>query len=307
MASLPNAPLAEHRLLGIAARLGNSLAFAMMGALMKAASTRGVSAWEMVFYRNAAALPVVLGWLLVGPGLGAVRTRQPMAHLTRSGVGFFSMLLTFTALTMLPLAEATTLAYSAPIGATLLSAILLHEHVGARRWTAVAIGFLGMLLVANPGHGVLPPLGLLAALGASLGQSAVMVTLRQIGRTEGTAAIVFWFTVLMTAAGALLLVPFGRLHDPHTYALLLMGGALGGAGQLCMTASLRLAPVSVVVPFDYAQIIWATLLGWAAFGSSPAVTTLLGAALIAGSGIYTAWRESRLGRRSGQAEAPPEP
>lgn len=300
-------PPPERRLRGVALRIGSATAFALMAALLKGASGRGVVTAEMIFWRNAWALPVVGLWLTLGPGWGAVRTRQPMAHLTRSALGLVSMLLTFGALSLLPLGAATTLTYAAPIAATLLSAAVLGERVGPRRWAAVAAGFAGVLLVVRPGGGgALPALGVAVGIAAALAQSGVMVTLRQIGRTEGTAAIVWWFSLSTTLAGAAMLPAFGQRHDPVTLAMLAVAGLLGGAGQLAMTASLRFAPVAVVVPFDYLQIVWATLIGWLAFGTAPTAVMLAGAALIAGSGLYTAVRERRRGLEPASALAPTE-
>lgn len=291
---------------GIALRIASATAFAGMAALLKHASGQGVSTPEMIFWRNVWALLVVSIWLTIGPGWAAVRTRQPLAHLARSILGLVSMLLTFGALALLPLGEATTLTYAAPILATILSGLVLKEAIGPRRWAAVAVGFAGVVLVARPGHGsALPLTGVAMGLAAAVGQSAVMITLRQIGRTERTVAIVFWFSAFAAAAGAAMLPFFGHRHDAATLALLGIAGTLGGFGQLMMTASLRFAPVSAVVPFDYVQIVWATLIGWAAFDSPPTALMLAGAALIAGSGIYTASRERRGGEAS-RALAPPE-
>ena len=295
-------PPPERRLAGIALRSGGTISFAFMAALLKAASDRGVSTPEMIFYRNTGALPVVVTWILLGPGFGAVRTRRPLSHLTRSCVGLVSMFLTFGALALLPLGEATTLTYSAPLLATILSGLVLGEEIGPRRWAAVAIGFAGMLLVVQPGGGGhLPAAGLAVGVLAAIGQAAVMITLRTIGRTEGTAAIVFWFTLGTASAGATILPIFGHAHDPLTYAILFGAGLFGGAGQLGMTASLRFAPVSVVVPFDYLQIVCAMLIGWVAFADAPVASTIAGALLIAASGIYTAYREGRRGKTADEA------
>lgn len=295
----------ERRLLGIALRASSATAFGGMSGLLKAASTHGVTTPEMIFYRNAWALLVVGGWISLGPGWSAVRTKAPLAHLTRSGIGLVSMLLTFGALALLPLGEATTLTYAAPILATLLSGLILAEKIGPRRWSAVAAGFVGVLLVARPGEGV-TALGLLVGISAAIGQAAVMITVRQISRTEQTAAIVFWFTVLTTIAGMAMLPFFGRSHDLPTYAMLAAAGLLGGFAQLTMTASLRFAPVSAVVPLDYLQIVWGILIGWLVFLSPPTPLMLAGAALIAGSGIYTAYRESARGKIPAEAGSMPE-
>ena len=295
----------ERRLFGIALRASSATAFAGMSALLKAASEHGVTTPEMIFYRNVWALLVVGGWIAVGPGWSAVRTRAPLAHLTRSVVGLISMLLTFGALALLPLGEATTLTYAAPILATLLSGILLAEKIGVRRWCAVAVGFVGVLLVARPGNGV-TGLGLLVGIAAAVGQSGVMITIRQISRTERTEAIVFWFTIFTTVAGAMMLPFFGRSHDLPTLGLLAGAGLIGGFAQLSMTASLRFAPVSVVVPLDYLQIVWGITIGWLVFLTPPTWLMLAGAALIAASGIYTAYREHVRGRIPAEAGSMPE-
>jgi drug/metabolite transporter (DMT)-like permease len=276
-----------------------------MSALLKGASTRGVATTEMIFYRNAWALIVVGTWISLGPGWSAIKTRAPLAHVTRSTIGLISMLLTFGALALLPLGEATTLTYAAPILATLLSGLILAEKIGPRRWSAVALGFAGVILVARPGDGV-TPLGLLVGIAAAIGQAAVMITVRQISRTEQTAAIVFWFTVFTMAAGAAMLPFFGRSHDLVTYTMLACAGLLGGVGQLSMTASLRFAPVSVVVPLDYLQIVWGILIGWFVFLAPPTPLMLAGAALIAASGIYTAYRERKRGIEPAEARVMPE-
>jgi len=295
----------ERRLLGIALRATSATTFALMSALLKGASTRGVATTEMIFYRNAWALIVVGTWVSLGPGWSAIRTRAPLAHLTRSAIGLISMLLTFGALALLPLGEATTLTYAAPILATLLSGLLLAEKIGPRRWSAVALGFIGVLLVARPGDGV-TPVGLLVGIAAAIGQAAVMITVRQISRTEQTAAIVFWFTIFTMVAGAAMLPFFGRSHDLVTYAMLACAGLLGGVAQLSMTASLRFAPVSVVVPLDYLQIVWGILIGWFVFLAPPTPLMLAGAALIAASGIYTAYRERKRGIEPAEARVMPE-
>ncbi|WP_240320876.1 DMT family transporter [Sphingomonas crusticola] len=286
-------------------RITAATAFALMAALLKAASERGVTTPEMIFYRNGWSLLVVSIWLSLGPGWAAVKTRAPLAHLTRSVVGLVSMLFTFGALALLPLGEATTLTYAAPIIATLLSGLLLKEKIGIRRWAAVAVGFAGVLLIAHPGNGA-APVGILVGVAAAFGQSAVMITVRQISQTENVAAIVFWFSVFTTIAGAAMLPFFGQGHDRLTYLLLALCGLCGGIGQLTMTASLRYAPVSVVVPFDYLQIVWGITIGWLVFLTPATPLVFAGAALIAGSGIYTAYREGARGKEPAEARSMPE-
>jgi drug/metabolite transporter (DMT)-like permease len=149
-------------------------------------------------------------------------------------------------------------------------------------------------------------IGLTVGIAAAFSQSAVMITIRQISRTEDTVAIVFWFTIFCLIAGIGLLAVYGRGHDWPTYAMLAGAGLLGGVGQLAMTSSLRFAPVSVVVPLDYLQIVWGIAIGWLVFLTPATPLMLAGAALIAGGGIHTAYRESKRGLVPAEAQAMPE-
>jgi len=287
---------ADRRLLAIALRLFAALALTAMFALMKLADARGVSLIESVFYRHALALPLVLGWIASGPGFASVRTRRIGAHVWRSVIGTAGMALNFLTFTLLPLAEATVLLFTVPIFATILSAAVLKEKVGLHRWTAVLLGFAGVLIVVQPGGTTLPAAGVAIGLCAALVVSGVSVTLRQIGRTESATTTVFWFTILSAVPLALLLPLFGKLHDPATFGLLLGLGLTGGLAQLALTASLRLAPVSVVLPMDYSNLIWSALIGWLVFATLPSSALWLGAPLIIASGLYIAYREHRLRR-----------
>jgi drug/metabolite transporter (DMT)-like permease len=290
----------EHVVSGILCRIGSGLSFSSMAALLKLASTHGLNAPELVFYRSLFALPVVLLWVLGTANIAALKPNRPLAHVWRSGLGLFSMGLGFQALILLPLADATAINFTAPIFATILSFLLLKEQVGLHRWTAVLVGFAGVLVVARPGGTGLPLAGIAVAIAAALCQSGVTTTLRQLHGRENLCAIVFWFTITCVAVGGLFMPVFGHVHDLPTMALVAAAGLLGGTGQLFVTASLR-APVSVISPFDYLQIVAATFYGWLLFSDVPKVSTMAGAALIAASGLYTAWREHR--RRLQQAAA----
>jgi len=271
-----------------------------MGALLKLASEEGLNAPELVFYRSLFSLPVVLLFVLRTETLAALKPNRPLAHVWRSALGLLSMGLVFQALILLPLAEATAINFTAPIFATILSFLVLREDVRVHRWAAVIVGFVGVLIVARPGGSSLPALGVGIALVGALCQAGVTTTLRQIQRSENVSAIVFWFAVAGILVGGLLMPFFGHLHSSIAFALVLAGGLAGGVGQLLMTSSLR-APVSVVSPFDYLQIVGATIYGWMLFSDVPTAHTIIGASLITASGLYTAWREHR--RRVRQAAA----
>lgn len=284
---------AEHRLLGIALRSLAMLAFACMMALAKLAVERGANPLELLFYRSLFGIPVLLAWLALGPGLAAVRTRRPLAHATRTGIGLVSLALNFVAISMLPLAEAVTIGFAAPLFATILSALILAEPVGARRWAAVALGMVGVVIVMRPGGHDLPPLGVAIAVAGALTMATTTITIRQIGATENPAATVFWFTMLSTLLSAAVLPSVASWNTLDHWPLLVGIGTCGCLVQITATISLRYAPVSVLVPFDYLQLIWATALGWLIWSDVPPATTFAGGLLIAGSGIYTAWREHR--------------
>ena len=284
---------------GMALRAGAALSFSMMYALMKwAATLEPVSAGEMVFYRSLFGLPVVLMWVLSAKGgLASLSTRRPMVHVWRCALGVTGILLIFQGLRLLPLADATTIGFTAPIFATLLSILFLKEKVGRHRWTAVVLGFLGVLVMVRPGAEGAPPLaGLLFALGGAFVAAAVTVTLRQLGKTESATAIVFWFFVACATVGGVLTLIDGHSHSWAVLAVLAAGGLAGGLAQLLMTTSLQHAPVSALAPLDYLQMVGAVVLGWLLLSDAPTAATLAGAALIAGSGLYTAWRERVLHR-----------
>jgi drug/metabolite transporter (DMT)-like permease len=288
---------------GILCRIGSGLSFSTMGALLKLASIEGLNAPELVFYRSLFSLPVVLFWVLKRESLASLKPNRPLAHVWRSALGLLSMGLTFQALILLPLADATAINFTAPIFATILSFIILREDVGVHRWGAVVLGFVGVLIVARPGGSSLPVLGVMIALVGAVGQAGVTTTLRHLQRSENIAAIVFWFAVAGIMVGALLMPFFGQMHGLKAMAMVIAGGLAGGIGQLLMTSSLR-APVSVVSPFDYLQIVAATVYGWMLFSVVPSSHTITGAALIAGSGIYTAWREHRRRLKEGPTAVP---
>src|SRR5690349_20946364 len=154
----------EHVVSGILCRIGSGFSFATMDALLKLASEEGLNAPELVFYRSLFSLPVVVFWVLKRESLAALRPNRPMAHVWRCALGLLSMGLTFQALIMLPLADATAINFTAPIFATIFSFLILKEHVGVHRWTAVVLGFAGVLIVARPGGSSLPLLGVTIAL-----------------------------------------------------------------------------------------------------------------------------------------------
>jgi len=284
-------------------RLASVVAFATMSACIKLAEQRGAGLAELLFFRQAGSLPIVIGFVAFGPGLATLRTQRIPAHALRCAVGLSSMTFMFWTIMLLPLAEATTLQFTVPIFATILGALVLREPTGWHRWGAVLAGFIGVLIVAQPGSGHIPLLGAVTGLLAASLNATVSILVRQIGKTEPPATIVFYFALLSMIPLLPAMLLTARPHDALTWGLLLLTGLVGGIGQLTMTTSLKLAPVSVVVPMDYSSLLWATLYGWLLFGVLPIAATWAGAPLIVASGLYIVWREHV--RRRGIARSAP--
>ena len=289
-------PDEDHILFAIGLRLASAGIFATMNALIKLAEAGGAHLAEVLFFRQTFALPLVTLWIMMGPGLGSIRTRRFGAHVSRTALGLVSMCFMFSTILLLPLAEATTMQFTLPIFATIFGALILREPTGWHRWGAVIVGFAGVLIVTQPGSGNIATLGIVTGLLAAATSGGVSILLRQISRTESASTIVFWFSALSIPPLGIAFALFWQPHPLSTWLLLVAVGLTGGAAQLCMTAALRAGPVSLVVPMDYTGLLWAALYGWLLFGALPDAATWLGAPVIVASGLYIVWREHRLRR-----------
>ncbi len=276
----------------IGMRLLSVVIFALMNTAIKLAERHGASVAEILFFRQFGACLLVSGVIAAGPGLPSVKTKRLPAHVVRAIVGLSAMAFTFNGIVALPLAEATTIGFTVPIFATILGALVLREPTGWHRWGAVAAGFVGVLIVAQPGSGDHFPLwGAGCALAGAFGTASVSILLRQIGKTESALTTVFWFSTLSLIPLSVFYAQAAQSHDLVAWVCLASVGIFGGLAQIAMTTSLRLGPVSVVVPMDYSSLLWATLLGWLVFDTLPAEATWLGAPMIVASGLYIVWRE----------------
>lgn len=284
--------------MALALRMGAALMIAAMLLMVKLASEAGVHQGEIMFWRQFVPAVLLVGWLAANRGLHRLKTQRIGAHVRRSAMGMGGMVLVFAAVALLPLAESTTLSFTAPLFAVMLTPFVLGERVGPWRWSAVALGFIGVLVIAQPGQSTLPLIGAVIGLGAALSNAIVSFLLRGLGRTEEPISTVFWFSAL----GSLMVLPalpfVITAHTPYEWAVLIGCGLFGTFGQLLNTAALRLGQVASVIVMDYTMLIWAALFGWLVWDHLPSPNTWLGAPLIVTAGLVIAWREHRLSRQT---------
>ena len=310
------APVAYNPLLGIAFKIASVAIFVGMSSFIKAAGQ--LPAGQIVFFRSFFAIFPVLVFLAWRRELAtAIRTSHPGSHILRGIVGVSSMALTFFALTRLPLPEAITINYAQPLLVVVFSALFLGEVIRIYRWSAVAVGLIGVLIVSAPSLTLLGSgasldnqqlAGVLAALGGASISAVTMLLVRKLVRTERTPTIVIWFSLTASAA-ALLSIPFG--WEPITgmqAVFLVSAGICGGVAQIFMTEAYRHAEASTVAPFEYTSMILAIAVGYLVFGDVPTIYMLVGGSIVIGAGIFIVWREQRLGleREAARKAAPPQ-
>jgi len=255
---------------------------------------RTLDPFQMAFFRclfgGMAILPFVLGH-----GLAILRTRRPGGHLLRTIAGYFSMGFSFYAVTYLPLAEATAISFTRSLFMVPLAVIFLNEIVRWRRWSATAVGFLGVLIVTRPFDLELQPATFIAIAAAAC-VAIVGVSIKQLSTTERPETIIFYFGAIgsLLALGPALMV----WRTPTLLELggLLFIGAFGSLGQYCTVRGLRLAEATAVDPVDYTRLIFSVIFGLLIFAEWPDVWTFVGSAVIIGSTLYITRREARLRR-----------
>ena len=303
---------------GILLKLISAVLFAVMSALIRYLGVR-YPIGEVVFYRSAfAILPVVLVYALRGELAATVRTERPLGQVSRGALSILGMFCNFGALARLPLIEANAIGFTSPLIGVALAALLLKERVRIYRWSAVTIGFIGVLVVLAPhlsGDELTIAMasatslaGVIYAIAGSITNAGTMIQTRHLTKSETTSSIVFYFSLICALAG-LVTWPFGWITPTGGEFLVLIAiGFLGGMGHIFLTESYRYASASVVAPFDYTSMIWALMLGYAMFGEKPTVMIVLGSMIIAAAGLFVIWREHQLAlMRNDEAAAAPAP
>lgn len=265
--------------------------FALMSALVKDAMVVYSLVLVMVF-RTGFGLVPVLTLLAQQHRLASLRTTRLRAHLFRGICGLVAMIGSFTSYHLMPLADAVAISFTAPLFITALSAPFLKEKVGAFRWAAVIVGFLGVLIMARPGDAAFG-IGALAATIGSLSYAFAVITMRQLTRTDPSTSVAFYNQLTSFVIGLAILPFFWQTPSWSDLPVLIGTGIGGGVAQIWMTRGIQLAPVAVTAPFNYTQLIWAAAIGWLAFNEVPDIRTIAGAAVVVASGLFILYREGR--------------
>lgn len=266
-------------------------------ALVKLASAKGIALPELLFWRQALTIPVMLGALSLSGQLHRLRTKRARSHAFRAAFSCVGMTSVFTAAILLTLPQASVLSFTSPFFAVLVTALIVREKVGPWRWVAVAIGFVGVLLIAQPGAEHVHPIGAAAGLVAAMVVVVISYQVKDLARTDDPLACVFYLALFASLYLAVLLPFFAKPHSSGEWLLLVAIGLVGTLAQYLMTVSLMYGAIATVLIMDYALLLWTTVLSVVIWGQWPHPAIWLGAPLIIAAGIIITWRERRLSHR----------
>jgi drug/metabolite transporter (DMT)-like permease len=275
--------------------LGSTMFFGLMVVAIRLASET-LHTFEIAFFRNFFGLIAALP-LLIRHGPGLLKTTQFPRYVFRCLIGICSMLAGFWAIGHLPLAQAVSLSYSTPLFVTLAAAALLNEKVRARRWTAVGLGFLGVLIIVRPGSTEFS-IGAVVAVLAAVLSSIVAIQIKQLSQTEPADRIVIYTTLLWVPMSLLPALAVWQWPQGITWLWVIAAGIMGTGGHMLWTRALKLGEVSALTPISFMQLPIVALFGWWLFGETLDRWTLLGAAIIFGANAYIAHREAVLAKRA---------
>lgn len=301
---------------GIALKVASTFVFTLMLVCVKALADR-IPPGEIVFARSFFALvPILVVLVWQGQLAQALKTNRPWAHASRGAVGLMSMAFNFSALGFLPLPEAMAIGYAAPLLIVVLAALILKERVRRFRWTAVTVGFLGIVIILWPRFTLLSGgvvqdvalLGAMLALSSAVCSAFAAIFIRSMTQTESTGSIVIYFA-LSSSLLSLLSLPFGWIVPNAEEAVLLIAmGLLGGVGQILMTSAYKNADAGTIASFEYLSMLWGVSFGYLLFGEAPSSSVIVGGAIVVAAGIFIIFRERRLGlerARQRSAMGPP--
>jgi drug/metabolite transporter (DMT)-like permease len=278
--------------LGMLLMITGVASFAVMDATIKWLTT-DFSVPQIVALRSWFGLPILFFLVHREGGITELKTKRPFAHGFRYMLVLILSFSFFWVLSRMKLVDAITITFAAPIIIAALSVPLLKESVGIHRWSAIIVGFIGVLVILRPGYGVFQ-WAALVALGSTAAYAILMITTRALKSTETTASLMFYPQFCMSITGLLYAPFFWITPSLWELALFAFAGTIGSFGIICITNAFRLAPVATVSPFEYTALIWATLLGYLIWNELPDSPTLFGAGIVITSGLYILYRETRL-------------
>jgi drug/metabolite transporter (DMT)-like permease len=273
-------------------------ASAVMNGLIRSLADE-VHPFQIGFFRCLFGLLVLLP-LVLRAGVGSLRTERLGLHALRGGLNAVAMLAFFFAVAITPLATVAALAFTSPLFATLLAALILRERVGRARALGLLLGFFGALVVIRPAGGEVG-LGAVLVVASSAVWAAALIDIKVLARTESSVAITVWGALFLTPVTLVAALPFWVGVDTATLAILALIGALGSLTQVSLTQALREADASHVLPADFTKLIWATLIGLVAFGEIPDAWTLAGAGMILLGVAQLTYGARRHGPKAGDA------
>ena len=279
----------------VAFMVSSTVLFGVMAVCIRLASKQ-LHPFEIAFFRNLFGFVFALP-LLARHGWGLLHTNKLPLYLLRSAIGIVGMLAGFWAIVHLPLAQAVALSYSTPIFVTIGAVFVLGEVVRARRWTAVIIGFLGVIVLMHPGADNFHMASLVAVLAAVMSAS-VAISIKFLSRTEPADAIVIYTTMLWVPMSLVPALFHWTAPTGWTWLWIVMAGGLGTTAHMCWTRALSMADASLLTPISFLQVLVVGAAGWLLFGEGIDRWTAVGAAIIFGSNLYIARREARLARRA---------
>lgn len=254
----------------------------------------GMHSFEIVFFRNLFGLVAILP-LALRAGIGSLKSRQPGLQLLRSAFGLVAMFTWFYALSVVPIAQATALSFTSVIFGSIGAALLLGERMRLRRWSAVLAGFAGTLVILRPGFGDVDPAALIVVL-SSICWAGALLTVKRLSATDSVVCIVTWNSILLTVLSLPLAIPVWVTPSTEQLLWLSLIGLLATLGHLAMTGAFKASDATVVFPVDYTRLLWATVIGYLAFGEIPDIWTWIGGTIIFASTTYISYREATLRR-----------
>jgi len=251
---------------------------------------------QIIFARGVISVAVLalIAWRT--DRLHLLKTRNWRGHALRSLSGTVSMFFLFAAITMIPLADVTAITYTSPMFLTVLAMLFLGERIHRYRWTALILGFVGVLIMIGPhlSFGAEGSLGSLAALGAALFAAFAMTSLRAMSANEHAITITFYFSLTFMICAGLTAVTGWPMPTPLQALLIILAGFFGVFGQLLMTYSYRYSEASTIAPLEYTSMLMAVTLGYLFFGETPSLSIWIGGPLVIGAGLLVLWREHSL-------------